>query len=334
MTIRPVLIALVVLALPATACSIAGQNTPAAAGRAGSATPAAPRGVVTVAEAKAILDQWGKAEKNAARQGGADWTATHAGLAEEISTADSQLTKSLGEPLDWAEQPIVKPRFAIPGKVSGAPWFMAEFRRKGGSLWTQVIFKKTSAGWRVVAMSQTTSKSRPPAAVRDKNGLATVVAPDDGAGLIASPQQIAQAHTRLLSTFGQDRTARRIFTANATPRRNAAVMEREREQLSQGRWTAAIRSQPTPEVYALRTSAGGALVWYGIRQQDVYVARPGANTTMNFTDRHSAAASRGERFRRKAVRKIAAMYLAVVPKSPSLVRTPSEWATYLSITGS
>lgn len=335
MTIRPSLpLVLVVLALPVTACSTGGQTTSSAFGRSGSAAASAPRGVVTAAEAKAILDKWGKAEKDAARQGGTDWTAANAGLAAEISTSLSQLHKSLGEPADWAEKPIVKPRFAIPGKVSGAPWFMAEFRREGGSTWSQVIFKKTSAGWRAVAMSETGSKSRPPAVARDKNGLATVVAPSDGAGLIASPLQIAQAHARLQSTFGQDRRARQLFMANAVTRQNAVSYARERKAVSQGRWTMAVRAQPTPEIYALRTSAGGALVWYGIRQQDTWIARPGANTRLGFTDRPSAAVSHGEQFRRKAVRKIAAMYLAVVPKSPGLVRIPTERATYLSITGS
>ncbi|MFI7704190.1 hypothetical protein [Nonomuraea sp. NPDC049480] len=93
------------VALPVTACSTGGQTTSSAFGRSGSAAASAPRGVVTAAEAKAILAKWGKAEKDAARQGGTDWTAANAGLAAEISTSLSQLHKSLGEPVDWAEKP-------------------------------------------------------------------------------------------------------------------------------------------------------------------------------------------------------------------------------------
>ncbi|MEV1176333.1 hypothetical protein [Nonomuraea sp. NPDC049784] len=210
---------------------------------------------------------------------------------------------------------------------------MAEFGRKGASGWWQAIFQKTSAGWRAVAMSVTTSKSRPPAAARDKNGLATAVAPDDGDALIASPRQIAQAHARLQSTFGQDRRARKMFTADSAARLNADGRAGDRKAL-QGQWTMTVRSQPTLEIYALRTSAGGALVWYGIRQQYTMTARPGTSTTLGSTDRVNAALSHGNRFAHKAVFKNAGIYLAVVPKSPGIVRVPAEWFTQISITGS
>ncbi|WP_327588122.1 hypothetical protein OHA25_14735 [Nonomuraea sp. NBC_00507] len=333
MTIRPLLVMLTVLALPATACSPGGQAAFGRSASTGAAAPAAPRGVVTVAEAESIFGQWEKAIKNAALQGGTDWTAAEAELAAEISKAQSKVRKMIGESVSSSRKPIVKTRFAIPGKVAGAPWFMAEYSYKGVSGWWQAVFKKTSAGWRAVAYSATTSKSRPPTPARDKNGLATVVAPDDGNGLIASPRQIVQAHARLQSTFGEDQRARRIFTANSRTRQNAKARVTDRKAL-QGQWTMTIRPQPAPEIYALRTSSGGALIWYGMRQQETFVARPGTDTTMSFSTRHIAALSHGERFARKAVHKTAAIYLAVVPKSPGLVRVPAEWFTSVSVTGS
>ncbi|MEV0233451.1 hypothetical protein [Nonomuraea sp. NPDC050786] len=335
MTVRPLLVALVALALPAAACSSGGPATtsfgsPASRAPASKA-PSAPRGVVTVTEARAILDQWEKAEKEVNRQGATDWTAAEAGLAAEISNAEGKINKMLGESSSW--KAVVKPRFAIPGKVSGAPWFMAEFGRKGASGWWQTIFQKTSAGWRAVAMSATTSKARPPAAARDENGLATTVAPDDGDALIASPRQIAQAHARLQSTFGEDRRAGRVFAADSAARLNAKGRADDRKEL-RDQWTMTVRSQPAQEIYALRTSAGGALVWYGIRQQLTMTARPGAGTTLGVTNRIGRALSHGNRFSRKAVFKDAGMYLAVVPKSPGIVRIPGEWFTQTSITGS
>ncbi|WP_433428272.1 hypothetical protein [Nonomuraea sp. CA-141351] len=333
MPVRPLLVVLVALALPATACSSGRQAASSFGSPPASTAPSAPRGVVTVAEAKAVFDQWEKAEKEADRQGGTDWTAAEAGLAAEISTVQRKISKMLGESSQKPWKAAVKPRFAIPGKVSGAPWFMVEYGRKGASGWWQAILQKTSAGWRAIAMSVTTSKSRPPAAARDENGLATAVAPDDGDALIASPRQIAQAHARLQSTFGQDRRARQMFTANSPARLNGDAGATDRKAL-QGQWTMTVRSQPTPEIYALRTSAGGALVWYGIRQQSTMTARPGTSSTVGVSERVAAALSHGNRFAHKAVFKDAGIYLAVVPKSPGIVHVPGEWFTQISITGS
>ncbi|MGW0806594.1 hypothetical protein [Nonomuraea sp. NPDC002799] len=332
MTVRPLYLVLVALALPATACST-GAQTPASFGRQVSATPSATRGVVSVAEAKNILAEWDKAGKAAERAGGKDWTASEAELSGEISTAQSKVITMLGEPLDAYEKPVVKPKFAIPGKVAGAPWFMAEFARKGRSGYTQAIFKKTPAGWRVVAMSANSAKARPPAIARDKNGLATAVAPDDRQGLIASPRQIAQGHARLQSTFGADRRAAKIFNSGAIARTNAAGRRADRDTVRPA-WTMTVRTQAAPEIYALRTAAGGALVWYGIREQQTLLARSGNDIRLNFTTRATAALSHGERFTRKAVHKSIALYFAVVPRSPALVRVPGEWFTSISITGS
>ncbi|TDD12248.1 hypothetical protein E1292_02050 [Nonomuraea deserti] len=85
---------------------------------------------------------------------------------------------------------------------------MAGFRREGGTSWSHAVSKKTQDGWCMTLMSVTSARSRPPAVARDGNGMATALAPDDGAALIASPRGIAQAHARLQAAFGQDRSAR------------------------------------------------------------------------------------------------------------------------------
>ncbi|MGP3931134.1 hypothetical protein [Nonomuraea sp. KM88] len=171
---------------------------------------------------------------------------------------------------------------------------------------------------------------RPPAVARDDKGLATAVAPDDGDGLIASPREIAWAHARLQATFGQDRDARRLFTAKSAARLDADVRLDEREHLG-NEWNITVRSRPATDIYALRTTNGGALVWYGIQQQNTMVARPGA--TMKFTNRVPAALSHGRSYTRKAVLKTAGIYLAVVPRSGP-VRMPGEWFISLGVSGS
>ncbi|TDE57195.1 hypothetical protein E1295_08710 [Nonomuraea mesophila] len=337
MTMRPLPLVLLALALPVAACTAPTGQAASAFGRPPSAAPsqepAQPRGVVSVAEARTVLDQWDKAEADAQRQGGTGWTAAETGFAATMSKADSRAREMIGETVTTPRQAIVKPRFAIPGKVSGAAWFMAEFRRKGGTAWSQVIFKKTPDGWRMVFMSITSAKSRPPAVARDGDGLATALAPDDGDGLVASPRRIAQAHARLQATYGEDRDALRVFTTRAIPRLNADARRDERATLG-NEWTMEVRSRPVAEVYALRTAKGGALVWYGIRQQNIHVARPGTTATMTFTDRVPAALSHGRSYERRAVLKSAGMYLAVVPRSPGPARVPAEWFISLSAGGS
>ncbi|WP_165977042.1 hypothetical protein [Nonomuraea diastatica] len=55
---------------------------------------------------------------------------------------------------------------------------------------------------------------------------------------------------------------------------------------------------------------------------------------MRFTDRVPAALSHGRSYARKADHRKAGIYLAVVPRSPGLVRVPAEWFTSLGISGS
>ncbi|MFC4119062.1 hypothetical protein [Nonomuraea zeae] len=313
------------------ACNAAGGGGQFAA--AGRPSPAArPAGVVTVAEARKLLTTWDGEVKKAQRDGGTDYSGTHAGLASELTEADSRVTKALGDPIETSHATIVKPRFAIPAKgAADPPWFMAEFSRKGGKGWTQVIFQQTPGGWRQVAWSETTAKPRIPAPARDGNGLATVLAPDGRSGLPASPRQIVQAHMRMESTFGKDPRARRLFTADAKPRENAANYVRLQQQM-RGQWNVKVATKGTQELFALKTAAGGALVWYGTRNRLTFTARPGAGE-LNFTDRPAAATSHGKRYTRKAVLTSGATYLAIVPRSGK-VRVPVRLSAVFTATGS
>ncbi|MFI7618320.1 hypothetical protein ACIBP6_44590 [Nonomuraea terrae] len=320
------------LTLPAAACAVEGRAASSPASP--EAAPPAPAGVVSEKEAQTVLDQWEKARAAAVRKGGTDWSPAEAGMAAEITTAQSKVNKMIGERVGGTREPIVKPRFAIPARASGEPWFMADFARKGSSTRYQGIYRKTPAGWRLVAMSVTAGESRPPAVARDRNGLATAVAAGDGDGLIASPRRIAQAHARVEGTLGENRDVRRLFAADSHARRDADALRDQRAQLARGRWTTTVRTEVAPEIYALRTSAGGALVWYGLRTRQTFTARPGSTQTLGFKEAETAALSHGKRFTREAVYTSAALYLAVVPRSPGLVRVPTAWHTEVAVTGS
>ncbi|WP_345567015.1 hypothetical protein [Nonomuraea rosea] len=332
MTIRrPSLVlvaALSLLALPA--CNAAGGGQFAAR----PSPTAKPVGVVTVAEARKILARWDSEEKKAELDRAADFTGAEAGLLAEITKATALLLRALGEPVETSHEAIVKPRFAIPAKgAADPPWFMADFTRKGAKYWGQLIFQQTSDGWRVVARSSTSTKSRIPAPARDGNGLATVLAPDAKTGLPASPRQIAQAHARMQATFGQDPQARRLFTADAKPRVNARTLKDQRQSLRKDlKWNLKVGAQPTQELFTLRAANGGALIWYGLKLKQVYSVTPGAGW-IAFTDRPSAAVSHGKRFNKKAVMSEGAIHLAVVGRSGQ-VQVPTVYHASFSITGS
>ncbi|SEF88498.1 hypothetical protein SAMN05444920_101926 [Nonomuraea solani] len=96
-------------------------------------------------------------------------------------------------------------------------------------------------------------------------------------------------------------------------------------------WTQVIFARAA-ELYALRTAAGGALVWYAITLKETFTART-RTSRLNFDDPVAAATSHGRRYTKRATKSVSAIYLAVAPKNGK-VRVPSELGAYLSITGS
>ncbi|MFI7698513.1 hypothetical protein [Nonomuraea sp. NPDC049480] len=332
----------IVLLLPlAAACGLVAEtantgqaNTGQAADGRVSAPSSSPqkRAVVTVAEAKKILARWDGAENEAMRRGGTDWSAAEAGLIAEIHQAEVRLDRLRGEtPSLTPEERIVQSRFAIPRAGTGTPWFMADFRRKGVQVWTQVVFAKTRAGWRMVAGSM--SPYRTPAVARDGDGFATVLAPDDRAGLVVSPRELARTHARLLSTAGDDPRAKRLLVDNFWTGVYADTHKQDREEMPAG-WNLRRDTQPARELYALRTTSGKALVWYGITEEDTYTAGSGAAGLKFWDGTLAKPLSKGKTFREKAVYKRASMYFAVVPKSSGKVAVTWGDYGYMSVTGS
>lgn len=249
----------------------------------------------------------------------------------QLTKASDRVNAMLGEKRD-DQSVITKTRFAIPKNDVDPPWFMAEFTRKTSPHWTQLIFQKTPQGWRVVAESMTEPKVRLPAIAKDRNGLATALAVDERGAFTVSPQQAAQAHARLLASVGEDTHARQLFSAGFYTTAIVDAQRRERQAV-QGQWDLRYQRQPTQEVFALSTSAGGALIWYGLREQDNLVAHPGADK-LQMSDPVRAALSHGNFFASKVIGKSMATYVAVVPPSPGKIRVMGEWFSNLSVTGS
>jgi hypothetical protein len=321
----------IVLVLPVVGgCSLIGSaaSPPQPQAQSQSPTVSQKRGVVTVAEAKGVLARWDRTEKQVLRRGGADWSAAEAGLAAEIHRAEVRMDRLQGEKSKVEQARIVKSRFAIPRAGSGTPWFVAQFMRAERNAWFQVVFAKTRAGWRMVAKSLSLDR---PVVAKDQDGFAAVLGPDEKAKLTLSPRQLAQTHARLLESGGDDPRAQRLIVQNLWTV-YADFRKQEREELP-SRWDLRRDTRPAPDLYALRTTSGGALVWYGVTENDTYVARSGAKA-MRFPDGgFGDELSRGKAFREQALYKRASMYYAVVPKSPGKVKVMDGSYAYVSVTG-
>ena len=296
------------------ACNGGEPEQPAFAG--GTAPSPIASAPISETEAKRILDQYERLAEQA------DWKSAEAGLSLQLTNADNRVNALLGE--RPAKRPaITKTRFAIP--TSGA-WFLAEY--KTGSNWTQLIFQKTAEGWRVVSGSV----AQPPAIAKDPNGQATALNVDQRGGLAVSPRQAAETHTRLMSTVGEDAVAKQLFASGDYTTELVAGLRSDRQK-AKGQWNLTYQPQLVPEIFALETSDGGAVVWYGVRQQDTFTARPGA-AELRLTQRGWAALSRGAFYKSKVTMKSGTIYLAVIPPSSGKVRVISQWFSPFSIAGS
>ncbi|MEU7743626.1 hypothetical protein [Nonomuraea sp. NPDC049158] len=287
--------------------------------------------MVTPAEAKGILGRYEKLADQAVLQG-KGWEAAGGGLFLQQTKADERVNTMIGNhstnPME-----IRKTRFTIPRSGANPPWFLAEYTQKGSKSWTQVIFQKTAQGWRVVASSFTDSTMKVPAIAKDRDGLATALPADERGTLAVSPRQAAQSHVRLIATAGADPRARQTIAPGRFTTETANFVLAERKGLG-GQWNVRYQPKLVPEIFALKTSAGGALIWYGYLQGDSFIARSGSTYTASFNDRGTAALSHGKTFKKRLKRNSVSSYLAVIPPSRGKARVINEWFSLLSITGS
>lgn len=109
---------------------------------------------------------------------------------------------------------------------------------------------------------------------RDKEGYATAVRPD-ASGLAISPGRIGEAHAAVLTHGAQAPPHHRRVLADgpATTRAHNGLQRAIAQFRSFGiTLTSSFAPHDVP-VYALRTTDGGAVVWYALRQNESYIAR-------------------------------------------------------------
>jgi hypothetical protein len=250
------------------------------------------------------------------------------GLALEMTRAGFKTAKMQGTSLASGIWP--NPQVWIPRHVEGsADWFVAISYEPGVA---RVIDVMSSApgGWRLVA-SAADARATPgrfPKIATDSEGYATSLS-EDVTGLSTTPQQIARAHLASLERAEVDpRFADGPWTSEA-----ALFWQQERAQLEQADWKLTLNYDLEGPVRALRTSDGGALVWYGARSTEVRKAQQeGAQVTLKGS---AAVRTANKSFSHSVSATYGRMYVTYIPPAGSTdpARVLGEWSDVLESHG-
>ncbi|MFJ2033499.1 hypothetical protein [Streptosporangium sp. NPDC087985] len=250
------------------------------------------------------------------------------GLALEMSRASFKTARLEGTGVASGMWP--NPKVWIPRHVDGTPdWFVAICYRPGIARVFDVM-SSTPAGWRLVASAADTQSTPAqfPKIAADSDGYATSL-PENAPGLLATPRQVAAAHLASMADAEPDP----MFADGPWTSEVVEFWQQERARLEDAGWTLRLSYQQEGPVRALRTSDGGALVWYAARSVDARRAQyvgakvslkgSAAVRTANRAFTHSVSATYGR------------MYVAHVPPAGSTepVRVLGEWSDVLESHG-
>lgn len=301
-----------------------GPGTSAAPSRGDGAKPS-----VTAAEAKRVHDRFQR-DLSAAQlaMDGKAVAELEQGLALEMTRASFETARLQDTKVPAGIWPGTK--VWVPRRTAEAgEWFVATMHEPGVARVTDLMVQ-TGKGWRLAASTADTRDPapEPPAIAVDPDGYATSL-DEFTSGLRGTPRQIALAHLRSLERATEDeRFADGPWTSTAVQ-----LWQRERAQLRKAGWKLELSYRLTGQVRALRTTDGGALVWYSARSTEVREAqRQGTTVTL----KGSAAVRTANRsFARTASATYGRMYLAHVPPigSTEPIRVMGDWTDVLESHG-
>ncbi|GAA3409763.1 hypothetical protein [Streptosporangium vulgare] len=250
------------------------------------------------------------------------------GLALEMTRAGFKTAEMQGTSLATGIWP--NPQVWIPRHVEGvADWFVAVSHEPGVARIVDVM-SSAPGGWRLVASAADTraTPARFPKIATDGEGYATSL-PENATGLSATPRQIARAHLASLQNAEVDpRFDDGPWTSEA-----ALFWQQERGRLEQADWRLTLSYRLEGPVRALRTSDGGALVWYGARSTELREAvREGAKVKLKGS---AAVRTRNKSFAHSVSATYGRMYVTHVPPAGSNepARVLGEWSDVLESHG-
>ncbi|MBB2912616.1 hypothetical protein FHS43_003899 [Streptosporangium becharense] len=250
------------------------------------------------------------------------------GLALEMTRAGFRTAEMQGTSLASGIWP--NPQIWIPRRVAGeADWFVAVSYEPGVARVADVM-SSAPGGWRLVASAADTraTPARFPKIATDAEGYATSL-PENAPGLIATPRQIARAHLASLERAENDPR----FEEGPWTSDTVLFWQRERTRLEQADWGLTLSYRLEGPVRTLRTSDGGALIWYGARSTEVRTAKqPGATVRLKGS---AAVRTRNKSFATSVSATYGRMYVTHVPPAGSNepARVLGEWSDVLESHG-
>ena len=268
---------LAALVLTLSACGDSGGE-PAAR------KPAAP--LLTMNQAQEVLAKY-QSVNNQANKALDDrlLASAETGAQLDMDTAAYKLRRATKQRL--AEFTYTKPSYYIPRLRTYPRWFAvaatsretgtgnrrdtgrrAAYGREHALLFLQ---DSATAPWRLAADPYPTTKRIEGIAI-DREGYAAAVPPDD-AQVALAPSKIAVAHAALLTNGPKTPAAAGL---GAGPHTNQAYDALRRATAQFSKLGVNLTSQFTPGTagsYALRTTDGGALVWYVLQQKEKYTSK-------------------------------------------------------------
>ncbi|MBC6456810.1 hypothetical protein [Actinomadura sp. HBU206391] len=263
-----------------TSCSGSGVGP-------GDPSPAPP---LTLSEAREVLNKY-ESTNNQANKALDDklLASAETGAQLDMDTAAYKLRRATKQ--SFTQFNYAKPAFFIPRLNSHPRWFAVgaasrEARtgsRKGTGRQRALehqhallfVQDKAGAAWRLAADPYPTGGPIGGVAV-DKDGYATSVSAGDQQ-LALAPSKIAAAHAALLTSGPKSPAAAGIGAGPHTTQAYEALKKATSQFSRVGVGLTSLFAPSTAPVYALRTTDGGALVWYVLQQNERYTAKkPGA----------------------------------------------------------
>ncbi|MFJ2771033.1 hypothetical protein [Streptomyces sp. NPDC087300] len=277
------------LALGVSACSSDSEDGAKSDGHGRTAADRAPKGVVTRAEAKKVVDNYVKVnnQANAKRDSGVLSAVEGGGLFE--TSANGYKQDQLQPAKDRAEgrKPFsyVNREYVIPATKGGATWFAlrADTKDHGGTSprtsRATVIFDKKDGDWKAVWSGWTTKKDpKTPALAKDADGLAVPVTDTAEKRGVLAPDQMDDALVALYS--GDEKLGMKVGASETAKWMTQFPLEQNKMLNPGGKSEFKAGKTDHKKVYALRTENGGTLTFFNADVQEyMHATDPTARIT-------------------------------------------------------
>ncbi|MEU7576699.1 hypothetical protein AB0B50_03750 [Streptomyces sp. NPDC041068] len=266
-----------VLALTAGACSSgSGDDSKSGDGK-GTSADRAPKGVVTQAEAKKIVDNYVKVNNRANAKRDSDILSAVEGGGLLETSANTYKQDKLQSAKDRAEgrKPFsyVNREFVIPSAKSGVTWFVMRADTKdhnGTSPKTSratVVFDKQDDEWKAVWSGWTTKKDpKTPALTKDADGFAVPVGDTAKRQGVLAPDQMDDALVALYS--GDEKLGAKVGASETAKWMTQFPLEQNKMLTPGGKATYEAGETDHKKVYALKTEEGGTLTFFNADVQE------------------------------------------------------------------